>query len=100
MSIAEIEIDPRSIAVPDAQTSKLILGHDLTKATRDRMRERGEWPPCFYVAGAAYVLRADIATFIEAAKGRAMDRHQESQARGRKAVAARWSRAALAGEAA
>ena len=82
-----------SLAVPDGEVAKLILGRDLRPSTRDRLRVAGEWPPNFYVAGRAYVLRSDIEAFLSRVK-EATDRKRASLSeRGKRAVAARWNRA-------
>ena len=81
-----------SLAIPDSEVARLILGRDLQPATRDKLRARGEWPPCFYVAGRAYVLRSDIAAFLEAQKQRGQEQRAKRRQQSRAAINARWSR--------
>jgi len=94
MSIFQIE--PPSahapLSIPDTEVAHLILGRDLNRATRDRLRARGEWPPVTYVAGFAVVLTADLQTFLAQAKNATDAARAARQERGRRAVARRWER--------
>jgi len=53
-----------SIAVPDAEADRLILGRQLSYIVRKRLRDAGAWPPHFLLLGGPYVLRSDIEAFI------------------------------------
>jgi hypothetical protein len=81
-----------SLAVLDNEVARLILGRDIQPATRDKLRSRGEWPPCFYVAQRAYVLRSDILEFLERAKQRSEEQRAKRREQSRNAINARWAR--------
>ena len=82
-----ITTNPASIAVPDPEVALVILGRQLTRGQRDKLRNRGEWPPiAFYIGRKAYVLRSDIETFIEARKAAAPEIHAQMSERGRQEV--------------
>lgn len=78
---------PSPLAVRDDQVALLIIGRDLSRGSRDRLRRRGEWPPNFYVGSTSFVLLKDIEQFlarrVEAAE---TDRERFSE-RGKRAVA-------------
>jgi len=91
-AFSAIQSSTTSLAVPDDEADILIIGRRLNKATRDKLRARGEWPPVFYVGRRAFVLRYDIETFLEQRKAAAAKVHAELSDRGRRAVETRWRR--------
>jgi hypothetical protein len=84
--------NPNSLAVPDSDVARLILGHDLHPNTKNRLRRNGKWPPAFYVAGRAYVLRSDIERFLAERRAAADEERKPRSEQARRAVATRWRR--------
>ncbi|HVB14959.1 MAG TPA: hypothetical protein VNF04_00340 [Stellaceae bacterium] len=85
-------IPESSLAIPDAEVSKLILGREITAQTRDKLRRHGKWPKRFFVGARAYVLRADIEAFIRERQAAAENDADRFSIRGRRAVETRWAR--------
>ena len=80
------------LSIPDENVARVILGYDLHRSTRDRLRAKGEWPPLTYIAGHAVVLTADLHAFLDHAKNATDAARAARQDRCRRAVAARWER--------